>query len=245
MTTGITEENFLDFKCPYCGEMNSFPQDSAGFVRECANCMESLIVPEDGSELGLKIPIPITTSRLVLRRLTGRDWKDLVELFSDEGIFLYDNRNPPEEEEIMRWLQSEQHVKLTTPDEVFYLGIEAKDGGKLVGQLTLRFTDSQRLQAQLTICVNRNYRRKGFGLEAVAAILGFCFEEIHLHRVTAMCDTQNTAACGLCEKAGLNREGESVKDRFVRGEWMSSVWYAALEEEYGKGGSSPTEESST
>ena len=241
----ITEENFLDFKCPYCGELNSFPRDSAGFVRECVNCREALIVPEEGSEVGLKIPIPITTSKLVLRRLIASDQKDLVELFSDEEIFLYDNRNPPEEEEIMRWLESEHHVKLTTPDEVFFLGIEAKDGGKLVGELALRFTDSQRLQAQLTIWVNRNHRRKGFGLEAVAAILGFCFEQIHLHRVTAMCDTQNTAACRLCEKAGLNREGESVKDRFVRGEWMSSVWYAALEDEYGESGCSPAEESST
>jgi RimJ/RimL family protein N-acetyltransferase len=35
----------------------------------------------------------------------------------------------------------------------------------------------------LTICLNKAYRRQGVGLEAVEAILGFCFEEIHLHRV--------------------------------------------------------------
>jgi RimJ/RimL family protein N-acetyltransferase len=228
----ITEESLLDFKCPYCGEPVSFPQDCTGLARECPNCAESLIVPEAGSEVGKKLPLPITTPRLILRRLTASDWKDLLELFSDEELFLYDEGRPLEEEEILRWLQSDSLVKLTTPGQTFYLGIEARDGGKLIGQLTLTFAEPHGLQAQLMICLNRDCRRKGFGLEAVAAVLGFCFEGIHLHRLTALCDTQNTAARGLCEKAGLRREGEFVKNRFVRGEWMSSVWYAALDEEY-------------
>jgi RimJ/RimL family protein N-acetyltransferase len=44
---------------------------------------------------------------------------------------------------------------------------------------------------------------------------------------------------------GLRREGEFVKDRFVRGKWMSSVWYAALEEEYLEAAGNPPEGSST
>lgn len=228
----ITEESFLDFKCPYCGEPVSFPQDCAGFAQECVSCLESLIVPEAGNEIGLKPPIPITTPRLVLRRLTGSDWKDLLELFSDEEMFLYDEGNPLEEEQILRWLESDAAVKLTTPGQPFYLGIQTQDSGKFIGLLTLSFTEPQRRQARLAISLNRDYRRKGFGLEAMTAILRFCFEGIKLHRVTAICDTRNTPARELCEKVGLRREGEFVKDRLVRGEWMSSVWYAALDEEY-------------
>ncbi|HXT40361.1 MAG TPA: hypothetical protein VN887_10085 [Candidatus Angelobacter sp.] len=51
MITEITEENFLDFNCPNCGELNSFPLDSVGLVRECPNCVEALIVPEAGSQV--------------------------------------------------------------------------------------------------------------------------------------------------------------------------------------------------
>lgn len=232
MTTEIPEENFLDFKCPHCGEPVSFPQDWTGLPRECPHCLECLVVPGAGSEVGKKLPLPITTPRLILRRLAASDWKDLLELFSDEEMFLYDEGHPLAEEEILRWLESESVVKLTTPGQTLYLGIEVQDGGKLIGQLALRFAEPQRLQAQLTIWLNQAYRRQGVGLEAVNAVLGFCFEEIHLHRVNALCDTKNTAACGLCEKVGLRREAEFVKDRLVRGEWMSSVWYAALDEEY-------------
>jgi RimJ/RimL family protein N-acetyltransferase len=245
MSTDITEATFIDFKCPHCGEVNSFTADSTGLVRECVNCMENLIVPEAGGGVGGTIPLPLTTARLILRRLDTKDWKDLLELFSDEELYRYEEGRPLQEEEILHWLQSDSTIKLTTPGHPFYLGIEARDGGKLIGQLDLRFADPQCLQAQLTIRLNQAYRRQGVGLEVVNAILDFCFKGIHLHRVTAHCDTRDAAARGLCEKAGLRHEGGFVKNRFVWGEWASSVWYAVLDEEYGKAAGGSGESSST
>jgi len=71
----ITEENFLDFKCPYCSEPVSFPESAIGSAQECPNCMASLIVPAAGGETGEKIPIPIATTRLILRRFAMNDWR--------------------------------------------------------------------------------------------------------------------------------------------------------------------------
>jgi aminoglycoside 6'-N-acetyltransferase len=73
----------------------------------------------------------------------------------------------------------------------------------------------------------------------VDAALGFCFEGIRLHRVTASCDSRNVAACGLFEKVGMRREGEFVKNRFSNGEWTNSIWFAALGEEYREAGVNP------
>ena len=64
------------------------------------------------------------------------------------------------------------------------------------------------------------------------ALLTFCFEGLKLHRVTASCGGKNSAACRLLEKAGLRREGESIKDTLFVGEWGNTVWYALLEEEF-------------
>ena len=228
----ITEESFIDFKCPCCSEPVSFPQENAGFVQACPSCFESLIVPDDGSEVGRQIPLPITTPRLLLRRLAASDWKDLLELLSDEEFFRYQEGVPLDEDGILRWLESDAHVRLTTHDQPFHLGIQVQDGGKLIGYLSLSFTDPQRLQVTFNIGLNRNFQRKGFALEAVGAMLGFCFEGLNLHRVAGWCDSRNTAACRLLEKAGLRREGEFVKNRWVHGEWTNSIWYAALDGEY-------------
>jgi RimJ/RimL family protein N-acetyltransferase len=235
----ITEEDFIDFKCPNCGEPVSFPKESAGFAQACPNCTESLIVPDDGSEEGWQIPLPITTARLVIRRLAPGDWKDLLELMSDEEFLRYSANPPMDEDGVLRWLESDAHVKLTTPNQTFYMGIEVQDGSRLIGILNLNFDDSQRLQATFNIALNGKFQRQGFGLEAVVAFLTFCFEGLKLHRVAGTCDSSNAAACRLLEKAGLRREGEFVKSRWLNGEWTNALWYAVLDEEYRKTENNP------
>jgi RimJ/RimL family protein N-acetyltransferase len=232
----ITEENFLDFKCPGCHQTVSFPQTAIGSIQECPICTESLIVPQTGNEVGRKLPLPITTPRLVLRRFNPSDWRQLLELVSDEEFFRYlDGLTSQAEEEVLRWLERDGQVKLTTPNQVFHLAVELKDGGKLIGYLGLWFTDAQRVQATFNLCLHQGFQRKGFAREAVDALLGFCFEGIHLHRVSARCDSTNAAACRLFEHAGLRREAEFVKDTpLLAGGWVNSVWFGALAEEYGE-----------
>ena len=235
----ITEESFLDFKCPNCGEAVSFPKENAGFAQACPSCTQSLIVPDDGSEVGWQVPLPITTTRLVIRRLVGGDWKDLLELVSDEDPFHYVHSVPSDEDGVLHWLEAEAHVKLTTPDQMFHLGIEVQNGGKLIGYMRLNFTDPQRRQVGVSIFLHRSSQRQGYAHEAFVALLTFCFEGLRLHRVSAWCDSRNTAGCRLLEKAGLRREGEFLKDTWMDGEWLNSVWYALLEEEYLKADTTP------
>ncbi len=229
----ITEESFIDFKCPYCGGSVSFPRESAGSVQACPDCIESLIVPDDGSEMGRAIPLPINTARLALRRFAAGDWKGLQELLSDEELFRYTEGRSLEEDEILRWLESDSHIKLTTPSQIFCLAIEERETARMIGYIGLNLADPHRLQARLTIYLNRSFQRKGFALEALDALLGFCFEGIKLHRISASCDSRNTAACRLFENVGLRREGEFLKDELLHGEWVNTVWYAALAEEWG------------
>jgi len=239
----MTEESFIDFKCPHCGDTISFPHASAGMAQECPMCMEPVIVPDDDSGLGRELPIPIKSPRLILRRLTAGDWKDLMELLSDEEFRGYTEGltwQADGEEQVLHWLESDSVIKLTTPDQMFRLAIELQDSGKLIGYLGLRFSD--RLQATLRVNLHRSCHRKGFALEAVDALLGFCFEGIKLHRVTACRDSRNTAACRLFENVGMRREGEFVKDQpAAGGGWTNSVWYAALDEEYREAGGNPVE----
>ena len=229
-----TEENFVDFKCPSCGEPVSFPESQVGSAQECPACSDTLIVPEPGSEVGRTVPLPIVTPRLKLRRFTAHDWKALLALLSDEEGFGYVDGIPgAQEEEIVHWLESDSHIRLTTPNQILHLAVELQDGGQLVGYAGLWFIDVPRLQARFNLSLHRARQRQGLALEAVRSLLGFCFQGIRLHRVTARCDSTNVAARGLLEKAGLRREGEFVKDEpTIDGGWTNSTWYAVLAEEF-------------
>src|SRR6185295_866168 len=102
----MADEEFIDFKCPYCQFTTSFREDCAGRARECPNCLETVIVPHDGSELGKRFPIPIPTQRLLLRSLNPEDWKDLLEFLSDEEMSRYFSGEPMDEEGVIRWLEA-------------------------------------------------------------------------------------------------------------------------------------------
>lgn len=227
-----TDEKFIDCKCPYCGEAVSFREDAAWGVEECPDCTEDLVVPGDGSETARRIPIPITTPRLILRRLAAADWEDLVEFLSDEELFRYVQDGPVGEKEVVEWLASDRRVKLTTPETTFCLAIELQPKAKVIGTVYLHSTDQFRSQTNIRIYVSRKFQRQGFATEALKAVLGFCFTGIALHRVSAWCDSRNIAACRLAEKAGMRREGELLKERFVNEEWINTVLYAVLNEEY-------------
>jgi RimJ/RimL family protein N-acetyltransferase len=228
-----TDDDFIDCKCPYCGGPVSFPEDCAGGVEKCPNCTEDLVVPADGSEMAGRIPLPITTPRLVLRRLAAADWKDLVEFHSDEELFQYEDNGPVGEKEVLAWLDADRYVKLTTPNTAFCLAIQLQPEGKVMGNVYLHSTDGFQSQADVRICVSRKCQRQGFATEALKAILNFCFDGIGLHRVSTWCDSRNIAACRVAEKTGMRREGELIKARYMNAEWVSTVLYAILNEEYG------------
>lgn len=228
----MDDERFIDCKCAYCGEVVSFRADSAGGVEECPNCTECLVVPVDGSEFAGKIPLPITTPGLVLRRLAAADWKDLVEFLSDQELFQYVDNGPAGEKEVLEWLEADRHVRLTTPNATFCLAIELQTEGKVMGNVYLHSTDGFTSQTDVRIYVSRKYQRQGFATEALNATLDFCFNGIGLHRVSAWCDSRNTAARRLAEKAAMRREGELLEERFVNGAWINTVLYALLNQEY-------------
>jgi RimJ/RimL family protein N-acetyltransferase len=225
------EDQFIDFKCPCCGEQISFPATASNSVQECFNCTEPIVVPERGGE-GRKIPLPIATPRLTLRKFRGADWKDLLQLFSDDEFFDAAPFKLDGEEQIAQWLEQDTVVKLTSPGVPFILAVQTNENAKVIGLLTLSFSDAERLQSFLSIVIHRDFQRKGFGTEAALGALGFCFNGIALHRVQGYCDSANTAACRLSEKAGMRREGEFVQSHKVKNQWVNTVAYAILREEF-------------
>jgi RimJ/RimL family protein N-acetyltransferase len=233
------EEQFIDFQCPCCGHTLSVRAGLTGLVEECFNCLEPVVVPADGSAVGRRVPLPIETPTLILRRFTPDDLRDLVEVDaapeSTEEI-----EGGPDEERVHRWIQDDAKAKFTQHGQPLWLGIVSRDTNKLVGYLSLTFTDGERRQAALNVTINPRFRRKGHATGAVRAMLVFCFSAIGLHRVVASCGSHETASRRLLEKAGFRAEGELFEDRLENGKWVDTLLYAMLEREYAAAKSSAT-----
>ena len=226
------DEPFIDSKCPYCSNPVSFPRSSVGSVHDCPNCPEILIVPEEGVEVAAKLPIPIQTPRLFLRKLRDTDSEDLLELMTDVSSFRYIDWKPLDEEGVRDWLVQDKTVRITQPGGMLSLALELVDKQKVIGFLTFYFLEQDHKQAGLTLMINTEYRRQGFGTEAVLAAMALAFEGLGMHRVAVSCDNRNVEACRTLERVGMRREGEFVKSLFQKEEWVNQIWYAMLREEH-------------
>jgi [ribosomal protein S5]-alanine N-acetyltransferase len=221
----MTEPNFVDFKCPFCGEPNSFLDSLAGTAQACPHCRDSVLVPRESCEVGSPLPLPITAARLVLRRLQPSDWRDLMELSAEEGI-------PREEEEILRWLEADQNVRLTQTGQWLHLGLEQRSAGKLVGYLSVSFKDETHRQMAVTVSAKREALAQGDGTDALRALFDWGFGSLGLVRIAADCDSLDATTRQMFETASMRREGEFLKDRFIGTEWVTTVFYAILAEEH-------------
>jgi [ribosomal protein S5]-alanine N-acetyltransferase len=224
------EENFVDFKCPYCGQTVSFPANVAGRVQKCPNCPESMLVPAESGAVGGKLPVSLNTQRLILRRFNAGDWKPLLEVMSNADLLKYTEWNSVEEVEVEQWIDRDREIRLLQERD-YFLSIELAAESAVVGLAGIHFREDLR-QAEFTIVINPKYQRQGIGAEAANGLLDFLFSGLNLHRVSIACDARNEAGRRLLRKAGFRLEGEFLKDYMVKNEWADHAWYAVLADEY-------------
>ena len=227
----MSEETFIAFPCPKCGNSVEYSEDCAGSAQPCPYCSEDILVPKGDNQPGAALPLPIETPQLILRKLQPEDSSDVLEIMSDPETFRYEERPPMDEGEVKRWLERAVKEKLSDASAGLSLGIVHRQEQKLVGVFWLQCHGSNRQQAVIGIQINSGYWRRGLGYEALRAALSFCLRDIGLHRVTVSCDSRNAAAVRLFTKLGMRNEAECLRDRFIEGEWADSLWFAMLDQE--------------
>jgi RimJ/RimL family protein N-acetyltransferase len=119
---------------------------------------------------------------------------------------------------------------LRRPDKVFC--IETKDG-KLIGNIGFHDLDWRDRRTILGIMIGeKEYWSRGYGTDAVLALLRYLFEELNMNRVSLIVDTDNARALRCYEKCGFHKEGVLREFRFKRGRYVDSMHMSILRREW-------------
>lgn len=215
-----TIEDFLDFKCPYCGALNSFPGSAANHARECVNCLETFLVPDTDGAAARTLPLPFETGHLLVRRFEPGDWQDLLEFAFDD------------EDTATGWLLTVSRARLTEAGQPYPLAIVKRDVNKVIGTLNLMFMGIELDQLELAVNGREDESLSNWKLEALDGALKFCFRELKAHRVCAQCDGQDSESRNLFKDLGMRQEAEFLKNHRNLQEWRTTVWFAMLEAEF-------------
>jgi len=184
---------------------------------------------------------PIRTERLMLRPATPDDAEATWGFRKREDVARWLTRAPATPEE-----HRTRFVDQASLDRTLIVELD----GATIGDLMLQVEDAwgqaevahraSGVQAELGWVLHPDHAGRGYATEAVAALIRLCFVELGLRRVTAGCFAANEASWRLMERVGMRRETFAVRDALHRsGEWLDSMGYALLAEEWRGSGRAP------
>ncbi len=123
----------------------------------------------------------------------------------------------------------QRHEENRKNDEEYYFGLFQKENNKLIGTISLFQVLRGSLQsAFIGYFLDQHHNGKGYATEAVKALVGYAFEELHLHRIEAGVMPRNLPSQRVLEKAGFHREGIARKNVNINGIWEDHQVLAIL-----------------
>ena len=78
----------------------------------------------------------------------------------------------------------------------------------------------------------REHQGRGMAFEAASRVLDYVFDDLGLHRVTAITDCENAQSVALLGRLGMRREGHFIQNIWFKGKWGSEYLYAILRDEW-------------
>ena len=168
----------------------------------------------------------IVTDRLVMRPMTVADVPALKEWMPDKSIYTYWGKGPSKAEKNPELLFEKEEK----PTKSFHLGIAEKDSDKVIGDIWVYLIEKDRM-ASVAVRLAKNCHGKGYGTEALSAMVGFCFEKTELKRLWTEVDVRNVASQRILERCGFVREGLIRQGKMVN-TWCDYYIYGMLDSDY-------------
>ena len=125
-----------------------------------------------------------------------------------------------------------ERAALERPGDAVDVGVTLRDGGALVGTVTLSWRDDEHRQGEIGYILDPAHAGHGYATEATRELLRLGFEELGLHRITGRLDARNSASARVLERLGMRREAHLRENELVKGEWTDELVYALLEGEW-------------
>jgi RimJ/RimL family protein N-acetyltransferase len=174
--------------------------------------------------------LPLALGDLTLRRLRHADAADVLAYRGDPAVAQQQYWEPFTPDMVLKLLADQAHIEPGMYGVSLMLAAEYE--GKVVGDFSLTVNIPEHAQGEVGFNFNQRYTGRGLATRGLAAVLGFGFVQLALHRITAAAFTENERAWRLMERVGMRREAHFVHDGFVRGRWVDVFGYAMLADEW-------------
>jgi RimJ/RimL family protein N-acetyltransferase len=175
-------------------------------------------------------PFLLQTTRLTLRFIQTGDAAALFRLFSDPEALRHWSSTP--------WLHIaqaadniEQTLKAYEDGSALRMALVLPDG-ELIGTAALYAFDRRNHRCDIGYMLARPRWGRRYMQEALAALIGYGFGALQLHRIEADIHPDNIASGRILEGLQFRQEGHLRERWFVGGEISDSIIYGLLRSDW-------------
>ena len=173
----------------------------------------------------------LKTERLLLRKLNMRDASDIFRYSRDPEVarhVLWDaHRSIGDSRAYLRYMIRRYHSH-----EPASWGIEYRATGEIIGTIGFMWIQQDNSAAEVGYSLARNHWNQGLMTEALAAVIQYGFDGMHLNRIEAQHETSNPASGAVMRKCHMQKEG-TLRDRlYNKGKYVDVDLYAILKKDF-------------
>jgi ribosomal-protein-alanine N-acetyltransferase len=175
-------------------------------------------------------PVHLTGTHVELREFRITDVDDALAVVGDDQVtkwLSFDSRSP---EQAKAMIQGAVERSRHSPRTEYYLAVTPLEDDRVVGFARIGLAGVQ--AGKLGYAVAAPYWGRGYATDAARTMIGFGFEELGLHRISAAIGPDNTASIAVVRRLGFTEEGTLRDHVFTNGAWRDSVLYSVLAEEW-------------
>jgi len=139
----------------------------------------------------------IQTERLTLRRLTEADIPNMAKMFGNGEVtqFLTGDTPPSDEHSMLKIVRARRETEWA---------IVLNETSEFIGDCMIP-SIAENVLGEVGCVLMQEYWGKGYAAEAMAAIMNYCINTLHLKRLCARMDNRNTNAMKLIERMGFEK----------------------------------------
>ncbi|WP_409254335.1 GNAT family N-acetyltransferase [Bacillus sp. SCS-153A] len=175
----------------------------------------------------------IETERLFLEKFKLTDAQTAFHHWlSDEKVS--DNRVSAAHTSVSKTMERLTNIVSKYEHEEFcYWAIKLKDGGELIGEIDLYDFDRATENCEVSYSLGYHWWNKGYGTEALKAVVEFGFTYMNVHKISAAHNTDNPASGKVMRKVGMQQEG-IIRDmiRNSKNQYKDCAVYGIIQKEY-------------
>ncbi|MEG1797394.1 MAG: GNAT family N-acetyltransferase [Clostridium sp.] len=164
--------------------------------------------------------VTINTKRLKLRKISLYDVQSIyTHLKADERVTdnLIKGIHKSSEETLV---MVEEIISQYEDPSFYYWGIELIESKELIGLIDLFEFEYDERKCKVGYLIGHNWWNKGYGTEALRAVVDFAFNNIKVSEISAAHNTDNPASGRIMEKVGMQKHS-IVKDMITNAKGQS------------------------